>query len=355
MSSTFKPPLTETVDSSGNIIITPSTITPPPPPPVLVTPPVLTGWGGIRADHLPGNAGALQSEFALMQARGYNCARIWIHNDDFGTTATVDQAKAAIDIARSFGFWVIIDWHGYTYPSWSDWLPFVQALMGYYDKLIWQPMNEPGGQDKTNTTFTTKLAAWQLAYQTWINNARAMGDNHFIIVENLNYVDMSHAGTAYAALTDPLNALYASFHDYYFFKYHPAWSIADADSFASMYLAQVDLAHNQPWAHRFITSELGAGPGPLLPPDDVIAGSAGYAPESLEFLNQIVKGLQSRGYSYMFWPGGDWTDTPGAGATVAMHIWGQLIGQPITPPASITYRLEAPLGTISISGATLLV
>src|SRR5438270_113330 len=121
MSSTFKPPLTETVDSSGNIIITPSTITPPPPAPIPVT-------------------------------------------------------------------------------------------------------------------VTTKLAAWQLAYQTWINNARAMGDNHFIIVENLNYVDMSHAGTAYAALTDPLNALYASFHDYYFFKYHPAWSIADADSFASMYL-----------------------------------------------------------------------------------------------------------------------
>jgi phosphatidylinositol-3-phosphatase len=267
-----------------------------------------------------------------MQLNGQNCARIWIHNDDFNNeTATLDQAKQAIDIARSFGFWVIIDWHGYTYPDWNQWQPFVQGLMSYYDKILWQPMNEPGGADKTNT-FTQKLTLWQTAYQNWINNCRALGDNHFIIIENVNYVDISHAGTAYAPLTDPLKSLYASFHDYYFFSDHSsAWSLADADSFAAMYLAQVDLAHAQ--FGRFITTELGADAGPSsVVPDNVIGGSAGYAPESLEFLNQVVKGLSSRGYSYIFWPGGDWTDTPNAGATGAMLIWGQLVGKPVNPP-----------------------
>ena len=391
-SVSFKPPITETVDSSGNIVVSSTTIPPPPAPsfslelmpagtvvlgaatlaacqaavltlspgsgwaivdstglivssgttpipppsPVVVMPPVLTGWGGIRADKLPGNAAALQSQFSLMQKNGYNCARIWIFNEDFGVTATVDQAKQAVDIARSFGFWVIIDWHGFGYPDWSKWLPYVQALTGYYDKILWEPMNEPGGDD--GSVYTTKLMLWQIAYQTWINNCRALGDTHFIIVDNVNWLDISHAGTGYAPLTDPLNALYASFHDYYFFKYHTTWTMADADSFAAQYLAQVDLAHNQPWAHRFITTELGADTGcnaskaGSCPADQIIGGSAGYAPESLEFVKKVIAGLKSRGYSYILWPGGDWTDTPGAGATGAMAVWGQLLGTTVLPP-----------------------
>src|SRR5205807_3642448 len=70
-------------------------------------------------------------------------------------------------------------------------------------------------------------------------------------------------------------------------------------------------------------SEFGADSGTGAP-DVVAPGSAGYAPESLAYVNELVSQLTDRGAGYMLWTADDWTDTPGAGATGALNIWGQL-------------------------------
>jgi len=320
---------------------------PPPPPPPTTTPPILTGWGGIFAD-----SPDLDANLDILQERGYNCFRCMIYNADFPRTPALSSVMAAVQNAKARGMWIILDYHGFHEPfadetGWlSFWQTIIQNVGALYDKIIYEPCNEPVAPD-----VPTLIAA----YQSWLAQTRGMGDNHWAIISVNNYFDGADPNLINQfplSITDP-NTLW-TWHEYYFLQWHPTWTIADAQAFADGVASQADklkAAGKIPFM-----SEFGADPGDTpVPSDLVVGGSAGYAPESLAYVNELVSQLTKKGAGYMLWTADDWTNTPGAGATGALNIWGQLVGQPVTPPPppNTTYRLEAPPGTIIVQNTTL--
>ncbi|TMH94808.1 hypothetical protein E6H37_06630, partial [Candidatus Bathyarchaeota archaeon] len=59
------------------------------------------------------------------------------------------------------------------------WSPIVQQFTNTYNRIIWEPINEPV------MTNNTDVASLSNAYQQWINQARGLGDTHWIVVQNL--------------------------------------------------------------------------------------------------------------------------------------------------------------------------
>src|SRR5438046_2325276 len=134
------------------------------------------------------------------------------------------NAQRAVEIAQHYGFWIIIDYHGYSdiFRNTSCWLnywkPIVQNIGPLYSKIIWEPENEPT-LDCTNSpsscptascsSDTSCVTALSSAFQQWINQARALGDTHWIVVQNLcSYgCGLSNMADGYPTVTDPLGTL----------------------------------------------------------------------------------------------------------------------------------------------------
>src|SRR5438128_5787665 len=131
--------------------------------------PTLVGWGAVRMDESQAGSGGTSSavfpgesasnmELLLieMQAKGYNTVRV---DFDPYCTDTVDfnymsfysqtNAQRAVQIAQHYGFWIIIDYHGYSdiFRNTSCWLnywsPIVQNIGSLYSKIVWEPEHEP--------------------------------------------------------------------------------------------------------------------------------------------------------------------------------------------------------------------
>src|SRR2546426_163429 len=113
------------------------------------------------------------------------------------------NAQRAVHIAQHYGFWIIIDYHGYSdiFRNTSCWLnywkPIVQNIGPLYSQIIWEPENEPEYNScksspvnclnmtvpcSSGSSCVTYLG---VAYQQWINQARSLGDTHWIVVQNL--------------------------------------------------------------------------------------------------------------------------------------------------------------------------
>jgi hypothetical protein len=243
--------------------------------------------------------------------------------------------------------WIILDYHGYNEPfqNQTGWLSFwkniITSVSGLYDKIVYEPCNEPVAPD------VTTLAS---AYQAWLGQTRAMNDNHWAIVSVNNYfsgADPNLINQFPLTITDP-NTLW-SWHEYYMYQYHQAnWSITDAQSFAdgvASQAARLRTAGKVPFMSEFGADPGDVGQGLTPPPDIVVGGSAGYAPESLAYVNELVSKLSSQNVGYMLWTADNWTDTPGAGATGALNIWGQLVGQPQPAPTPTPTPTPTPVPT----------
>jgi len=129
--------------------------------------PTLVGWGAVRMDESQAGSGGVSSavfpgesasdmELLVieMKAKGYNTVRV---DFDPYCTDTVDynymsiysqtNAQRAVQIAQHYGFWIIIDYHGYSdiFGNTSCWLnywkPIVQNLGPSYSQIIWEPEN----------------------------------------------------------------------------------------------------------------------------------------------------------------------------------------------------------------------
>ena len=296
--------------------------------------PYVRAWDGI----LPTESTAdLQATFTLLQQRGYNAARISLVDPVLGVSTFNQPAfDSLLSIAKQDNIWLIMDDHQYGITDEAAWLSFWSPIITAYKNepmIIWQPRNEPSNSAAQLSTF----------YQDWITQDRNLGDNHWIIV-SISYSQFGAPNdstflSAFPTVTDPLNQVAYDFHDYYFYQYHPAWSISDAQAYAANVPAAVlslEAFKNAP----AIVSEFGAdasGGGPS-PPDVVDQNcSCQYSTESLAYVVAVIQGLDNIKGAYGLWEAGDWD---GSGmATGAMNIWGQTIPTPGPTSTGATYTL----------------
>src|SRR5207237_5079890 len=97
-----------------------------------------------------------------------------------------------------------------------------------YNQIIWEPENEPAYSKATTcpggATVTNCMPVLAAAYQSFINQARADGDVHWIIIQNVcsfgcsltgtGAGDQSGALTGWPTVTDPISHLFYSMHAY---------------------------------------------------------------------------------------------------------------------------------------------
>ena len=344
--------------------------------------PTLIGWGGIRMDEaaldsvnqpdnppssnvFPGEP-ATSMEMAVMQMQrmGYNTVRV---DFDPYCTDTVDftymsvysevNAQRAVEIAQHYGFWIILDYHGYTdifanTDCWlSYWKPIVENLGPLYQNIVWEPENEPSYQNCVNSPSScptppcsddnacvTYLGS---AYQQWIDQARSLGDNHWIVVQNLcsyscGYDDFS---LGYPTVTDPLGTLsqggkiFISLHSYMDYNATSSiWSNSTAEQIANQfYQAVLHGVANTGWPA--LNTEGGTDPLSCDPnvcaPDTILDGSAGYTAVTFHFIQTLVNLYDINSpqrINWVFWPAGAWTNTPGAGTYGALQCDSNPIG-----------------------------
>src|SRR5437773_4078373 len=132
--------------------------------------PTLVGWGGVALNEVtrtasgnpvssvfPGEtASDLEYVVQVLQARGFNTVRVdfdpyctdMVDYNSMGVYSQTNGQKAVL-IAQHYGFWIIIDYHGYSdiFRNTSCWLnywkPIVQNIGPMYSRIIWEPENEP--------------------------------------------------------------------------------------------------------------------------------------------------------------------------------------------------------------------
>jgi len=317
------------------------TLTVPPEPQ-----PLIYGWGGILATgsvHFNGanppsvvfpgeQASKTEVTFAEMKARGYNGARVAIidpGNQPDSNTYNSNAWHRTLALANYFGLYVIGDDHQYNITS--SWLPFWRTVIqdtpqSTYLHVLWEAQNEPHDANLTTD------------FQSFINMDRGMGDTRWIVLGCNN--DCTPTGTSdlssFPIVNDPLNHVFYDFHEYYFYPEHSTeWNITSAVAFADAKIAGVRNVINM--LHRpFLGTEWGAETGCSdCAPDQTVPGSAGYAPETLAYLKEIVTWSHQAGVGYSIWNAGDWNDAP-AGTTGALDTFGQLLPLPngtiIQPP-----------------------
>ncbi|HEX4921459.1 MAG TPA: PKD domain-containing protein, partial [Candidatus Bathyarchaeia archaeon] len=301
------------------------------------TVPVLIGWGGIRLDEAAAGGGvnpptnppasqvfsgepATDMELILieMKSMGYNTVRV-----DFDPSCTASQymstfsatnLQRAIQIAQHYGFWIIVDYHGYSEPFNSStstcWLNFWSGVTSQfknsYSQTIWEPLNEPcydqsscAGNATTNNMCvgaTACVTTLSNAYQQWINQARAQGDTHWIVVQNIcSYgCSLSNMANGYPSVTDPLGTLakggkiFISLHTYMGYT-TSNWDNATADSLAQQYYqAVVSGTSNTGWPA--LNTEGGTDPlCTSCAPDMILPGSSGYTTTTFHFIQTLTK------------------------------------------------------------------
>src|SRR3989475_1576623 len=385
-----------TATSSESLVVLPS-------PTGMGSVPVLIGWGGIRMDEsvtntagtpsavFPGEyASNMELSLILMKAKGYNTVRV---DFDPYCTDTVDynymsvysqtNAQRAVHIAQHYGFWIIIDYHGYSdiFRNTSCWLnywkPIVQNIGPLYSQIIWEPENEPEYNScnlspvnclnitapcSSDTSCVTNLG---VAYQQWISQARVLGDTHWIVVQNLcsyacGFSDMSQG---YPIVTDPLGTLsqggriFISLHSYMDYnQFSGSWTNTTAETVANHYYqAVVAGVSNTGWPALNTeggTDTLSCDPN-MCGPDIVLNGSAGYTLVTFHFIQSLVNLYDHNNperINWMWWPAGSWTNTPGSGQYGALQCnsnpigWGCLLTflPPSTPATDFTMSATSP-------------
>src|SRR5213594_1538044 len=300
--------------------------------------PTLIGWGGVKMDEsVAGSRGTASAVFLVeyasnmelllfkLEAQGYNTVRV---DFDPYCTDTIDynymsvysatNAQRAIQIAQHYGFWIIIDYHGYSdiFRDTSCWLnywkPIVQNIGPLYSQIIWEPENEPEYNScnlspvnclnvtapcSSDTSCVTNLG---VAYQQWISQARVLGDTHWIVVQNLcsyacGFSDMS---LGYPIVTDTLGTLsqggriFISLHSYMDYnQFSGSWTNTTAETVANNYYqAVVAGVSNTGWPALNTeggTDTLSCDPN-MCGPDIVLNGSAGYTLVTFHFIQSLV-------------------------------------------------------------------
>ena len=322
--------------------------------------PVLIGWGGIG---LGESLSDIQTEMQTLNQSGYNTVRVAFEPTctippDGGILGSYDATKLGqvVGLAKQYGLWIIVDYHGYTEFETSSseqcWLGFWQSLVANftssYSQIIWEGLNEP------HMISNTDVAGLSSAYQALINEVRALGDTHWIVVQSMcsascGFSD-SNMAAGYPMVTDPLGNLsqggriFISLHSYMGYQwYSSSWNNATADLLAQEFLnAVVTGMKTTGWPA--LNTEGGTSTGSQVPPDEVLSGSSGYSVVSFHFaqtLTNLYDGNSPQRINWVWWTAGSWTNTPGAGTLGSLQCnsnpigWGCLLAfTHVSPPAA---------------------
>ncbi|HEX4920543.1 MAG TPA: hypothetical protein VFV92_07370, partial [Candidatus Bathyarchaeia archaeon] len=208
--------------------------------------PVIVGWGGARLDEaalgsvnqlpnppqsqvFPGEpATTLELLLSRLKSNGFSGVRgsfdpycTDTNDTNYMSVYNETTAHRVVEIAHHFALWVIFDYHGYSdiFRNTSCWLnywkPIVQDIGPLYSNIVWEPENEPTLNCTNSPTScpsapctddTTCLSYLSTAFQQWINQTRQLGDNHWIVVQNLcSYsCGFSDFSQGYPTVTDSL-------------------------------------------------------------------------------------------------------------------------------------------------------
>jgi len=373
-------------DSAGSVTRTSRSIT-------VSKGPLVIGWGGVALNEVerfaasnppslvfPGEpASNMESVVMLMQSKGMNGIRVsWDPScttspSPIGANYTAARALTAVQIASYYHFWIIFDYHGYTDPftpatsaCWlSFWARVTDQFKNRYSQIIWEPENEPryGFTGSACSGALSCVAVLSSEYQIFINQTRAQGDTHWIIVENIcSYgcgLDVNGDGSlpgavnGYPTVTDPAGHVFISLHSY--LDNPILWTYNGADAYARGYYDTV-LAGIAKTGWPALNTEGGADPFiGVGGPNATLTGSAGYNNITLRFIQTLTDLYDSAPtrIGYTWWTAGDWTNTPGAGSLGALECnskpqgWGCLLKnkpilptEPPKPPPTVTYTLS---------------
>ena len=350
--------------------------------------PVLIGWGGVRLDEAAVGGGVNQPSnpppsaifpgepatniellLAELKPMGYNVVKVSFNPSCTNSNAFMSQYSAAnlqraIQIAQHYDFWIVVDYHGYTEPFTAStsacWLSFwsgvISQFKNSYSKIIWEAENEPqydfSGSACSGASACTSYLSSQ--YQKWIDQDRALGDTHWIVVQNIcSYAcsfcpggdgACSAAVNGFPTVTDPLGTLsqggriFISVHTYMDYdSYSSSWNLATAESVAQQYYRTM-LAGMAKTGWPVLDTESGADTLSCDPnmcgPNVILTGSAGYTQVTFHFvqtLTNLFDNSSPQRINWIDWPAGSWTNTPSAGVYGAMQCnsspegWGCLL------------------------------
>ncbi len=336
--------------------------------------PVIVGWGGTRLDESStfDSSNPTSQVFSGEQASnqevqvrklldmGFNAARV-----SFESSCTSKQEMGPYDpanlersiaIAEHYGFWIIVDYHGYDdlatardSDCWLNfWRPVVQQFTSRYDKIVWEPLNEPTGIGDDVQYLSGQ-------YQRWIDQARSVGDTHWIVAQNVcSYgCGLSNFADGFPSVTDTAGRVFISLHTYMGFSENSgSWDNATAESVAQAYYqAVLDGETRTGWP--VLNTEGGADElCDNCAPDEVLTGSAGYTTVTFHFIQKLTNLYDANSpqrTNWVWWTMGSWTNTPGAGlfGSLAPNGWGSLlqyerVGHASTLSASFTSQPTTP-------------
>jgi hypothetical protein len=329
-----------------------------------------------------------------MKAMGYNTVRVNFDpsctGSQYMSAYSATNLQRAIQIAQHFSFWIIIDYHGYsevfnstTGTCWLNfWSGVTNQFKNSYSQIIWEPLNEPCYDASACAGYSTNnnmcsgasacVAVLSKEYQLWINQTRAQGDTHWIVVQNIcSYgCSLSNWASGFPTVTDPLGKspigkIFISLHSYMGYS-SSNWNNATADSMAQQYYQAV-LAGMATSGWPALNTEGGADPlCTSCAPDKILTGSAGYTTTTFHFIQALTNLYDSntpQRINWIWWPAGSWTDTPNAGIYGAMQCassppgWGCLLKflslGPPGPDFTMTATIPAAVNTGQSASSTI--
>ncbi len=362
VSLTVKDSNSGTATDSASVTVT-DAVPLPLPTPTPGTAPMIVGWGGSRLDEavtydssnpqsevFPGEQASNQEvQMKTLSTMGLNAIRVSFESQctnykEMGAYNSASLTRS-IAIAQHYNMWIIVDYHGYTdldsnsgANCWlSFWSTVVQEFRNSYDMIVWEPLNEPTGIGD-NVQYLGQQ------YQDWIDQARSLGDTHWIVVQNIcSYgCGLANMADGFPTVTDPADKVFISLHSYMSYgEYSSSWDDATAESVAQgYYQAVLDGSSRTGWP--VLNTEGGADElCDNCAPDEVLTGSAGYTQTTMHFIQTLTSLYDNNApqrINWVWWTIGSWTDTPGAGllGSIAPDGWGSILQYapiaPVSPP-----------------------
>jgi len=334
--------------------------------------PLLGGWGGIRLCEtvrmtniennsrrysppsivFPGEV-ASNAELTCLEIKkmGYNAVRfIWrpaTSEGDASWKYNENWMNRAIEIAKALGMWIIVDCHGYhdAYQYEEEWLNEWRGVIfrfkDSYEKIVWEPINEPLMYWKDGShKLTGKDAVNELAriYQRWIDMCRGLGDAHWVVVSHICWWDPLPYVEWFPVVSDPLNRIFLNGHFYYFYEYNmDRWTVEQAQRMADRTFNNV-VAVIDKYKRPFLCTEMGATPFTAKyntvesVPTAQYGGAAGYSTVSFAYIQRLITNFDNYPgrIGYILWTAGDWAKSwpqgwHYGGLFGGMDVWGQLL------------------------------
>ena len=321
--------------------------------------PLLQGWGGVRlvevtrfrdengndrtepeSEVFPGEvASNVEMTMRLLKKRGYNAIRAYFEdprdhiNDrdlankpwERGWCWDSEWFEKFVELARYYDLWMICDYHGYAHACeyeeewiqlWQD--EIIAPYKDLYDKLVWEPCNEPLACTP-GLTEEEAVEEIERLYQRWIDMCRALGDTHFIIASGKCWWSGLPKEDWYPNLHDPLDKTYLNFHFYFSPHSHShEWNVIAAQNHAD-YWTDVAIRVQEKYNKPFMTTETG-----------ISDAQDGYDEVDLAFITRLIENFHREKMGYQLWAAGDWSGQFPRGLYGHMTDWGNEIPLPST-------------------------